>query len=148
MTDTQVEAVVDDVVRATNVVRHYTLPRESLFRPPAVVQALNGVSFSISRGRSLGVVGESGCGKSTLARCVMALEPLDGGRVAVGLLPDALARPLAAMERYGFMILLGLLFFLPMVGNVIGVKLNLFAVVISPMIAFLLDFVRLVTFHG
>jgi len=74
---------VDNVVVAKDVVRHYTLPRESLFRPAAVVQALNGVSFSIQRGRSLGVVGESGCGKSTLARCVMALEPLDGGSVEI-----------------------------------------------------------------
>ena len=96
MSDTAAVDVVDDVVRATNVVRHYSLPRESLFKPPAVVQALNGVSFSIARGRSLGVVGESGCGKSTLARCVMALEPLDGGRVEIegahleGLTPDAL----------------------------------------------------------
>ena len=86
MSETSSPDTVDDtdtVVRAVDVVRHYTLPRESLFRPPAVVQALNGVSFSISRGRSLGVVGESGCGKSTLARCVMALEPLDGGRVEI-----------------------------------------------------------------
>jgi peptide/nickel transport system ATP-binding protein len=83
MSDTAAVDVVDDVVRATNVVRHYSLPRESLFKPPAVVQALNGVSFSIARGRSLGVVGESGCGKSTLARCVMALEPLDGGKVEI-----------------------------------------------------------------
>jgi Zn-dependent protease len=78
---------------------------------------------------------------------MLPLPPLDGGRVAVGLLPNVLARPLASLERHGFFILLGLLFFLPMVGNVIGVKLNIFAAVISPMISVLLDFVRLVTFH-
>ena len=79
---------------------------------------------------------------------MLPIPPLDGGRVAVGLLPNVLARPLASLERHGFMILIGLLFFLPMVGNFIGVKLNLFAVVLSPVIDFLLDFVRFVTFHG
>jgi Zn-dependent protease len=79
---------------------------------------------------------------------MLPIPPLDGGRVAVGLLPDALARPLASLERHGFMILIGLLFFLPMVGNFVGVKLNLFEVVVSPVVGFLLDFVRFVTFHG
>jgi Zn-dependent protease len=79
---------------------------------------------------------------------MLPIPPLDGGRVAVGILPDALARPLASLERFGFMILLGLLFFLPMVGNVIGVRLNLFAVVVSPMVSFLYDFVAFVSFHG
>jgi peptide/nickel transport system ATP-binding protein len=46
-----------------------------------VVHALQGVSFTIERGRSLGVVGESGSGKSTLARVVMALEPPTSGSV-------------------------------------------------------------------
>jgi len=73
----------DTVVSVRDVVRHYTLPRESLFKPPGKVYALNGVNFDIARGRSLGVVGESGCGKSTLARCVMALETLDGGTVEI-----------------------------------------------------------------
>ena len=79
---------------------------------------------------------------------MLPIPPLDGGRVAVGLLPDFLARPLASVERYGFMILLGILLFLPMVGNFIGIKINLFAAVISPMIKFLYDFVVLVSFHG
>ena len=61
--------------------RHYRLPRERLGTPPPVVRALEGVSFTLQAGKSLGVVGESGSGKSTLARLVMALEAPDAGRV-------------------------------------------------------------------
>ncbi|HMN21645.1 MAG TPA: ATP-binding cassette domain-containing protein [Ottowia sp.] len=61
--------------------QHYTLPRESLLRPPATVHALKGVSLAVRAGRSLGIVGESGSGKSTLARLVMALERPSSGQV-------------------------------------------------------------------
>ncbi|MDA1100006.1 MAG: ATP-binding cassette domain-containing protein [Proteobacteria bacterium] len=73
----------ETVLRAEGLRRHFTLPRESLFRPPATVYALNGVDLSIQRGRSLGVVGESGCGKSTLARLCMALDVPTAGRVEI-----------------------------------------------------------------
>ncbi|WP_298212658.1 ATP-binding cassette domain-containing protein [Acidovorax sp.] len=69
------------LLQVKDLVREYTLPREHLFRPPGKVQALNGVSFSIAAGRSLGVVGESGSGKSTLARLVMALDTPTSGTV-------------------------------------------------------------------
>lgn len=54
------------------------------------------------------------------------LPPLDGGRVAVGLLPRALALPLARLEKFGFGIVLGLLFILPWIGGMVGVKLDAF----------------------
>ncbi len=63
------------------LVKHYRLPRERLLEPGALVPALQGVSFTLARGRSLGIVGESGSGKSTLARLVMALEAPTAGRV-------------------------------------------------------------------
>jgi len=53
------------------------------------------------------------------------LPPLDGGRIAVGLLPDALAIPLARMERYGMLILIALLIVLPMLGRNFGIDLSI-----------------------
>lgn len=57
---------------------------------------------------------------------MLPLPPLDGGRVAVGLLPVSLARPLARLERYGLFIILGVVFLLPWIGGKLGVTLNVF----------------------
>jgi peptide/nickel transport system ATP-binding protein len=81
------------LLRVEHLVREYTLPREALFGPPPKVHALNGVSFTIEAGRSLGIVGESGSGKSTLARLVMALDHPTSGRV------ELLGRDLHALPR-------------------------------------------------
>ncbi|KQP14269.1 peptide ABC transporter ATP-binding protein [Pseudorhodoferax sp. Leaf267] len=69
------------LLEVSDLVRHYALPREKLFGPAPVVQALNGVSFTLQAGRSLGIVGESGSGKSTIARLVMALDKPTSGSV-------------------------------------------------------------------
>jgi Zn-dependent protease len=55
---------------------------------------------------------------------MLPLPPLDGGRVAVGLLPDVLARPLAALEPFGMLILLAVLFLVPLLGEQLGVDLS------------------------
>ena len=64
-----------DIVRVEDVYKHYPAGGG------AVVQAVAGVSLSIRRGETLGLVGESGCGKSTLARLITALQPVTGGRI-------------------------------------------------------------------
>lgn len=57
---------------------------------------------------------------------MLPLPPLDGGRVAVGILPYKLAVQLAKLERYGLFILIGLIFILPMAGRELGIDLNIF----------------------
>ena len=59
------------------------------------------------------------------------LPPLDGGRIAVGLLPNALGKQLARLEPYGMVILIGLLFVLPILGAQFGMDLSLVSYFIS-----------------
>lgn len=57
---------------------------------------------------------------------MLPLPPLDGGRVAVGLLPQPIALPLARLERYGLIIIIAAVFLVPMVGARLGFDLNVF----------------------
>ena len=55
---------------------------------------------------------------------MLPIPPLDGGRVAVGLLPKYFSYQLAKLERYGLFIILGALFILPILGEQIGIPLK------------------------
>ena len=67
---------------ARDLARHYRVSR-GWFAPKATVRALDGVSFSLSPGRTLAVVGESGCGKSTLARALTLIEAPTSGDLRI-----------------------------------------------------------------
>lgn len=68
---------------------------------------------------------------------MLPIPPLDGGRVAVGLLPLPLARPLARIEPYGMFILIGLIFVFPLLGSLLGQEWNIFVWFILPPMEFL-----------
>ena len=71
----------DVILEVRNLVKHFHLGGGFLGREPAVVKAVDNVSFEIRRGETLGLVGESGCGKTTTGRCVLQLERPTSGQV-------------------------------------------------------------------
>jgi oligopeptide transport system ATP-binding protein len=86
------------VLKAENLVKHYPIKAGVLRRTVGQVKALDGVSFELYRGETLGIVGESGCGKSTLGRMLMRLEePTDGKLFFDGI--DVYAQKGSAMRR-------------------------------------------------
>ena len=79
---------------------------------------------------------------------MIPIPPLDGGRVAVGLLPRSLARPLARLERFGLFIIIGVLFLLPWVGGQLGIDLDVVPWVLGVPIDFLRHVVSIITGNG
>ncbi|MCH9053510.1 MAG: site-2 protease family protein [Proteobacteria bacterium] len=79
---------------------------------------------------------------------MLPLPPLDGGRVAVGLLPDMLAFRLARLERWGLFIIIGAMFVLPYVGGRLGVNLEIFPWLIGAPVNFVIGVIATLTGHG
>ncbi len=86
------------ILSAENLVKHYPIKSGVIRRTTGHVQAVDGVSFDLYKGETLGVVGESGCGKSTLGRLLMRLEEPTSGRVIFDGV-DMYAQKGAAMRR-------------------------------------------------
>jgi dipeptide transport system ATP-binding protein len=85
------------VVDAKNLRQVYSI-RRGMFREPAQLQAVGGISFAIEAGKTLAVVGESGCGKSTLARMVSLIEKPVGGELMLDG-TDAVSTPMSERGR-------------------------------------------------
>jgi peptide/nickel transport system ATP-binding protein len=78
--DRAAEPRLTPLLEVEGVRREYPGRREGFRRGPPVV-AVDGVSFALNEGESLGLVGESGCGKSTLTRAILGLDPVQGGDI-------------------------------------------------------------------
>jgi Zn-dependent protease len=78
---------------------------------------------------------------------LLPLPPLDGGRIAVGLLPNAFASPLARLEPYGMMILIGLLIILPLIGAQIGLDFSVVSHVVAAVTNELIAVILKITGH-
>ncbi|MGF6308687.1 Zn-dependent protease [Bradyrhizobium sp. i1.8.4] len=76
---------------------------------------------------------------------MMPIPPLDGGRVAVGLLPKPLAIPLARLEPYGMLILIGLLILLPVIGRQVGLNLDVISTILRTLTGYVINALLLIT---
>src|SRR5215471_18401125 len=72
---------MDDILIVENLVKHYPIRKGVVPTTVGHVRAVDGISFSIPRGNTLGLVGESGCGKTTAGRVILRLIPPTAGRV-------------------------------------------------------------------
>ncbi|WP_326610516.1 dipeptide ABC transporter ATP-binding protein [Streptomyces scopuliridis] len=74
--------MAEPILEVRDLVKHYPLTRGILFKKQiGAVQAVDGVSFALAPGETLGIVGESGCGKSTVAKLVVNLERPTSGAI-------------------------------------------------------------------
>ncbi len=76
---------------------------------------------------------------------MMPIPPLDGGRVAVGLLPRVLAYPLSRLEPYGMLILLGLLILLPVIGAQFGLNLDVISSILRTLTGYVISALLFIT---
>jgi Zn-dependent protease len=76
---------------------------------------------------------------------MMPIPPLDGGRVAVGLLPRPLAVPLARLEPFGMLILIAVLILLPLAGSQFGLNLDVISAILRKMTGYVLEVILIVT---
>jgi oligopeptide/dipeptide ABC transporter ATP-binding protein len=74
-------ATGDVLLEVKSLVKHFHVGGGLFGGPPGVIRAVDGVSFTIRRGETLGLVGESGCGKTTTGRCILQLEQPTSGEV-------------------------------------------------------------------
>ena len=88
----------EPILQAIDLVKHYPIKTGVIQRTTGYVRAVDGVSFDLAPGETLGVVGESGCGKSTLGRLLVRLEEPTAGKVVFEG-EDMYARRGAAMRR-------------------------------------------------
>ncbi len=73
--------MTEALLEVHNLVKHFPVGGAMLARSTTPVRAVDGVSFTIRRGETLGLVGESGCGKTTTGRCILQLERPTSGRI-------------------------------------------------------------------
>ncbi|MBL1434854.1 MAG: dipeptide ABC transporter ATP-binding protein [Rhodobacteraceae bacterium] len=71
------------LVQVRNLKMHFPIHRGILKRQVGAVKAVDGISFDIFEGETLGLVGESGCGKSTVGRCVLRLYEVTDGSIEI-----------------------------------------------------------------
>ena len=73
--------MADNLIEVRNLVKHFEVSKSLFSRNKKIVKAVDGISFDIKAGETLGLVGQSGCGKTTTARSLCLLDPKTSGNI-------------------------------------------------------------------
>ena len=73
--------MADNLIEVRNLVKHFEVSKSLISRNKKIVKAVDGISFDIKAGETLGLVGQSGCGKTTTARSLCLLDPKTSGNI-------------------------------------------------------------------
>lgn len=73
--------MAEDILIVKNLKKYFPIKKDFFGRPVDFVRAVDDVSFTVKKGKTLGIVGESGCGKTTMGRTILRLHEITGGEV-------------------------------------------------------------------
>ena len=130
------ESPNNELVEVKGLKKYFPVTRGLLRRKVADVKAVDGVSFDIKKGETLGLVGESGSGKTTVARCILRLYRTTAGQIFfegmdITHLPESKIRPLRRRMTLVFQDPYGSLDPRQCAGNIVGEPLKVHGLISS-----------------
>ena len=92
--------MIDPLIKVENLKKYFPIHRHFMVGKTEVVKAVDGVTFQIDYGETLGLVGESGCGKTTIGKAILRFEEPTAGKVIFEGMETEILQSLCSFQRH------------------------------------------------